>query len=61
MAAKHTAQHEPEWHQQIGSDERAELMADDSFAWRSVTGLLIFIVSIGLMMAIATVVIVNFL
>lgn len=61
MAAKHTAPNEPQWHQQIGSEERAELLADDSFAWRSVTGLLIFIVSVGLVMAISTVIIVNYL
>ncbi|ADB16267.1 hypothetical protein Psta_1592 [Pirellula staleyi DSM 6068] len=58
MAAKHSAEHEPEWHQQIGPDERAELMSDDSKAWRSVTGELIFIVSVGLVMAIVTVIIV---
>lgn len=59
MAPKHSAESEPQWHEQIGPEERTELLAEDSVAWRSVTGELIFIVSVGLFMAIVTVLIIS--
>jgi hypothetical protein len=39
-------------------DTRLRLAADDAFAWRSVTGILITIVTVGLLIAVAAVAVV---
>ncbi len=51
-----TAEHNhPVWENSFREDMRQQQLADDSEAWRAVTGILLTIVSIGAALAVFTV------
>lgn len=55
MAEKPHTQDSSVFTQEFDADTQRELADEDSFAWRSVTGLLIAIISVGLLIAIVAV------
>ncbi|MGE0756923.1 MAG: hypothetical protein AB7O38_07880 [Pirellulaceae bacterium] len=45
----------PTWKQSFTTDMRYEQLHDDHTAWRAVTGVLLFIIGVGLSLAVITV------